>query len=83
MNRSCENCIHYDVCRKPMEYSAYPDDCPKYEEPRPHGEWIPMTDLDGRILGYKCKTCGWLKPHDKMPFCENCGDDMRKEGDSK
>ena len=49
---------------------------------RPHGEWIPMITKDDcgeQVVGYKCKTCGWLKPHDKMPFCENCGADMRKK----
>lgn len=58
------------------------------KEQRPHGEWIPMItkgDYGEQVLRYyKCKTCGWLKQHDKMPFCENCGADMRKErGDEK
>ncbi len=46
---------------------------------RPHSEWLPMITKDDygeQVLGYKCKRCGWLKPHDKMPFCENCGAKM-------
>lgn len=31
---------------------------------------------------YCCSNCGWLKNHNKMPFCENCGADMLyKEGE--
>ena len=51
------------------------------KEERPQGEWLPMITKDDygeQVLGYKCKRCGWLKPHDKMPFCENCGANMRK-----
>ena len=54
-------------------------------EQRPHSELLQMITKDDygeQVLGYKCKTCGWLKSHDKMPFCENCGADMRKEGDT-
>ena len=51
------------------------------KEQRPHSEWLPVTDWDGGILAYKCKTCGWYKPHNVLPFCENCGADMRKEGE--
>lgn len=53
-------------------------------EQRQHSEWLPMITKDDygeEVLGYKCKKCGWIKPHDKMPFCENCGADMRKKRD--
>lgn len=57
----------------------------------PQGEWIPTTRIN--IFGeethcYKCSICG--KSHvplmmtlifEKIPFCPNCGADMRK-GDS-
>lgn len=45
------------------------------EEIRPHGEWEQVGEMT-----YKCTNCGWLKKTGLMPFCENCGADMRKEG---
>ena len=71
--------LHRRVCGSGHEV------CEQYEEygPRPHGEWIRVIGCDGRTIAYKCKTCGWFKPHNIMPFCENCGADMRKRGDQK
>ena len=74
----CENCIHKMVCDHESEYR---EECGQFLSERPHSEWLPMITKDDygeQVLGYKCKRCGWLKPHDKMPFCENCGANMRK-----
>lgn len=57
---------------------------------RPQGEWIPITrhNLFGEDVNcYKCSICE--KSHiplmmtlifEKIPFCPNCGADMRKGG---
>lgn len=82
MNRTCEKCIHYEVCRYPLEWRAFPDTCWKYEEERPHGEWIQSDKDKYWAMCSVCKKeaiCG-----DFMiltDFCPNCGADMR-EGDS-
>lgn len=77
---ACKNMGNERECVDCHDYSNY-----VHYEQRPHSEWLPMMTKDDygeQVLGYKCKTCGWLKSHDKMPFCENCGADMR-EGDAK
>lgn len=52
MSKTCEKCIHYDICRYPLEYRAFPDTCRKYEEKRPHGEWEWQTEDK-----YRCTNC--------------------------
>lgn len=57
------------------------------KEQRPHGEWKQITEPD--IWGktkYQCSVCKYVHRHsefDTISFCENCGADMRKEGDEK
>ena len=72
----CENCIHGTVC----DYSdIQPDEeivCSGYEEeeePRTHGEWIPVGKNSN---AYSCSICHWLKNY-TPPFCENCGAKMQ------
>lgn len=47
---------------------------------RPHGDWIVCQDFDGWI---ECPFCHVGRTvFEKMPkFCENCGADMRQEGE--
>lgn len=56
MSKTCENCIHYEICRYPLEWRAFPDTCWKYEEERQHGEWIPCSEQlpedDKEVLVY-------------------------------
>lgn len=85
MSKTCEKCIHYDVCRYPLECRAFPETCWKYEEERPHGEWIRhIDDLYPEESTEECSVC-----HEEQritgnddDFCPKCGADMRKEGDS-
>lgn len=49
-----------------------------FEDERPHGEWEQVGEMT-----YKCTKCGWLKKIGLMPFCENCGADMREGGKAK
>lgn len=48
----------------------------KKEFERPHGEWQQVGEMT-----YRCTHCGWLKKIGLMPYCENCGASMKKEGD--
>ena len=80
MNRTCEKCIHYEVCRYPLEWRAFPDTCWKYEEPRPHGEWVCKGAVGNGTWCSVCDTNIKLFPN-KYSFCPNCGADMRKESD--
>lgn len=54
---------------------------------RPHGEWKQITEPD--IWGktkYQCSVCKYVHRHsefDTISFCENCGADMREEGEAK
>lgn len=59
MNKTCEKCIHHDVCRYPLEYRAFPDTCWKYEEERP--QWILCTE---RLPA----------PEDTVLFCNQRGE---------
>lgn len=85
MSRTCEKCIHHDVCRYPLEYRANPETCWKYEEERPHGEWIKWS-IDERfnLLTYKCSECGLIVANidSSMSYCGNCGAKM-KGGDGE
>ena len=91
MNRTCEKCIHYEVCRYPLEWRAFPDTCWKYEEERPHGEWLSHYEYckkhdcipSGLIAFWWCNKC---EQGVEIPtnFCPNCGTDMtKKEGEEK
>lgn len=78
MSRTCEKCIHYDICRYPLEYRAFPDTCWKYEEESPHGEWVEIkTEYGTTYLG--CSNCSWENEHRLTHWvaCPNCGADMR------
>lgn len=56
-----------------------------------HGKWIGVNEISREYIGdkcvkisyeyFKCSECGWLKPNDKMKFCENCSADMRGDND--
>ena len=51
------------------------------------GKWIEVDDADNRISG-RCSNCGWeahLYEDDVigMPYCPNCGADMRGEEDGR
>ena len=60
------------------------------KEQRPQGEWIDTgtiwTETDNGFeaweTSYKCSECGNLV-REKKPFCDECGADMRKEGDAQ
>lgn len=60
------------------------------KEQRPQGEWIDTgtiwTETDNGFeaweTSYKCSECGNLV-REKKPFCDECGADMRKEGEAK
>ena len=60
------------------------------KEQRPQGEWIDTgtiwTETDNGFeaweTSYKCSECGNLL-REKKPFCDECGADMRKEGDAQ
>lgn len=88
MNRTCEKCIHYDVCRYPLEHRAFPDTCWKYEEERPYGHWVYGRCLDGSEYCH-CSECGESAlydsygNHEESDCCPNCGSDMRKEGEQE
>ena len=99
MSKTCEKCIHYDVCRYPLECRAFPETCWKYEEPRPHGEWIPFEwdpcyktkislpkGSDSHMEEYWAEEfmCSVCgKAHHARDFCPNCGADMREEGEEQ
>ena len=73
MSKTCEKCIHYEVCRYPLEWRAFPDTCWKYEEEIPHGEWLEQ------ILSTECSVCHKrfeYLPYDYRNFCPNCGSPM-------
>ena len=79
-NTDHDELLTYVVMPKEEEFKSLEDILRQYKyEPRQYGEWIPVIGCDGRTIAYKCKTCGWFKPHNIMPFCENCGADMRKK----
>lgn len=69
--KKCKDCIHDCVCTQMWRIA---EGCSYYEESRPHGEWKQVGEMT-----YKCTKCGWLKKIGLMPYCENCGADMRKE----
>lgn len=70
----CEKCIHQKGCGKMLNCNRY-----EGELDRPHGEWKQVGEMT-----YKCTKCGWLKKIGLMPYCENCGADMRKkEGEAE
>lgn len=56
--------------------------CPESVDAVPvvHGQWIPCHPLgDDAPEGYMCSVChvgGW----EKTNFCNNCGAEMRKDG---
>lgn len=94
MNRTCEKCIHYEVCRYPLEWRAFPDTCWKYEEERPHGEWIEKCTSFGGKCWAKCSVCnefangfgrdnGFGHDYFYPNFCPNCGASMRREGEAE
>ena len=83
MRGLCENCIHYGVC---VVNSYCHEPCGYYEEERPHGEWKTAC-LDHAYFGVRpkviyCSNCNSVVSH-KANFCEECGSDNRKKGDSE
>lgn len=84
MSKTCEKCIHYEVCRYPLEYRAFPNTCWKYEEERPHGEWEYVTHYARRFR--VCSVCKAEKEDDRATgwnFCQNCGSDNRKRSEAE
>lgn len=79
-----QNCLDYENGEKCI-YPIFPIErfakalktaIEALKEQRPHGEWEKVGEMT-----YKCNRCGWLKKTGLMPYCENCGTDMRKRGD--
>ena len=78
--KNCTTCPFWsidDTC----EITEQVKKLPKYEEIRPHGEWIyhKEWELDGECA-FECSKCGMGTDVD-YNFCPNCGADMRKEGE--
>ena len=90
----CEKCIHYGIC---VVNSYCHEPCGYYEEERPHGEWKwreTSRDDHFRYGDIYCGVCGYVRHQVKPqmclnvalyrhPVCENCGADMRGEGESE
>ena len=78
----CEKCIHYCVC---VVNSYCHDPCGYYEQKRPHGEWIDLSDgwQEGTFMCSSCQMEFVLlegTPEDnEYNFCPNCGADMRQQ----
>lgn len=78
----CETCLH-----KGKGWDEVPcDGCTgtesKYEPERKRGKWL--HDKDDTLLSGYCSRCGWesiIMETDvaDMPYCPNCGADMRGE----
>ena len=79
--KDCTECAFYSVesiCEIPTALQSFP----KYEDQRPHGEWI---FKNGK---YRCTACGeraiyryngmsTIPKEIITDFCPNCGADMR------
>ena len=74
-----DKCIHYPVCEQKKYDFANIDECQYYEEERPHGEWVDLSD--GWQEGtFRCSSCqmefvlleGTPEDHE-YNFCPNCG----------
>ena len=74
-----DKCIHYPVCEQKKYDFANIDECQYYEEERPHGEWVDLSD--GWQEGtFRCSSCQMEfvllegTPEDnEYNFCPNCG----------
>ncbi len=79
-NTDHDELLTYVVMPKEEEFKSLEDILRQYKyEPRLHGEWKQVGEMT-----YKCTKCGWLKKIGLMPYCENCGADMRrKEGEKE
>lgn len=83
MSKTCEKCIHHDVCRYPLEGRANPDTCWKYEEERQHGEWI---EKPWGVVCSRCKAQAPFSPNGhqlKSDFCPDCGALFMREGEAE
>lgn len=85
---NCKNCIHEEACAAWIRHgeALYDDfecnveNCPYRAEEVPHGEWLPMYNVDwiyGKewLTDYICTQCGGLNKK-KSPYCPNCGAHM-------
>ena len=80
---TCNNtCIHYPVCEQKNWDFANIDECPHYciKPERQKGEWILIKNSDGVLKCYECSECKKCQGYISN-FCEDCGADMRKEGE--
>lgn len=79
--RDCE----YDRVYTKMDFCGWLDDAPTVDAvPVRHGRWetdgIMMDECE--YLMTRCTACGGTYEYGfNMPFCPNCGADMRKDGE--
>lgn len=81
--RSCD----FDRNYSKMDFCGWLDDAPTVDAvPVRHGRWIPKFNgkFKGGAYWYECSECRHTVPGGLQSgkiFCENCGADMRKDGD--
>ena len=80
-SKACE----FDRVYTKMDFCGWLDDAPTVDAvPVVHGRWETdgMMMDDGEYLMTRCTACGKAYEYGyNMPFCPNCGADMRKDGD--
>ena len=79
--------ITFVVMPKEEEFKLLESVLRQYKfEPRIHGEWktayLDHVSFGARPKVIYCSNCNSVVSH-KANFCEECGADMRKEGDEK